>query len=250
MKFLQFPECFHDIVAFSEFLGLFAEFFLHFEIFFEIKVAKLPVYLYHVVELFHIQLIGIVKIPVILHRNRTDGPPPVLYLPECRESRIHVLLFFKQGFQILDDSFLLFEIVLPLLLLLAVVLCPFLSVGIVHRLERLLYLVERIVSSRLFMSFRRIFLRYRILLVFVRDDRVGRYYSGFRLFLDKVLVEGALYGFGFLVQFHPVFIFDKILEHAYKLCKALFRIIYDAFFRLCYIRCQHCIGDQIFTHRI
>ena len=85
MELLEFTEGLDDILVLSQLFSSLAELLLCFKVLLEVKVAKVAVDLDHVVELLHIELIGVVKIPELGCRNRTDLPPAVLEFPEGRE---------------------------------------------------------------------------------------------------------------------------------------------------------------------
>ena len=145
MQFLKLAESLDDILVLREFLGSLAERLLGLKILLEIKIAQIPVDLDHVVELLHIELIGVVQITELRGGNRSDLPPAVLELTEGREGGIHILLLLDQILQILDDSLLLREVILPLGVLLTVVLGTLLLIVGIDTLESGLHSLERVV---------------------------------------------------------------------------------------------------------
>jgi len=104
VELLEFLEGAHDILALGEGLGLLAELGLGLEVLAEIQVAEFAVDLHEVVELLHVQLVGIVDVAEILLRDRTGLAPAVLDLPELREGVLHVALLLDEVLQVLDDG--------------------------------------------------------------------------------------------------------------------------------------------------
>ena len=149
MEFLQFVEGAHHVLVLGEFLGRRAEGFLRLEVLAEVQVAQVAVDLDHVVELLHIELIGIVDVPESRGRHGARLPPAVLEFAESRELRAHILLAFDEGLELLDDGLLLGQVLLAAGVLLLVVLGALLLVVGIHRLEILLHRLERIVLAGL-----------------------------------------------------------------------------------------------------
>ena len=121
MQLLQLLECLHHIFAFCKRFCTSAEPFLCFKVLLEIQVTQLAVYLHHIIELLHIELIGLVDIPVILRRHRTHRSPSVLNIAEHRECLVYILLLFQQSLKVLDHSLFQSQILLSLSLKLPVI---------------------------------------------------------------------------------------------------------------------------------
>ena len=135
MELLEFLERGNDILFLRQFLGLLAELLLGLQVLLEVEVAQVAVDLDQVVELLHVELVGVVDVPEGRDGNRADFAPAVLDLAELREGVPHLALLFDQGFQFLDDGLLLHEVVLALGIELPVVLGALLLVIIVKGLE-------------------------------------------------------------------------------------------------------------------
>ena len=147
VKFLQFMERAYDIFVLGQLLSRLAERLFGLEILAEVQVTEITVDLDHVIELLDIVLVCIVYVPVGARRYRTRFAPAVLEFAEHRETGAHIVLTFHEGLEFIDDSLLLGEVGLALLVLPAVELRAFLLVVGIHRLEVLLHGLERVVQA-------------------------------------------------------------------------------------------------------
>ena len=147
MEFLQLTEGLYHVAALCKRLGLLAKCGLGLEVLLEIEVTEFAVDIHHIIELLHIELVGLVEIPEVLHRYGSYGFPPVLDRPELREGNLHVLLLFEQLLEVFYHGLLEGEIPLPLSLLSLVVFCLFLLEGVIIGLEGLFYSGKRILLS-------------------------------------------------------------------------------------------------------
>ena len=219
MQLLELLEGAHHVLALGEGLGLLAELGLGLEVLAEVQVAEFAVDLHEVVELLHVQLVGIVHIPEILLGNRTDLAPAVLDLAELREGVLHVALLLDEGLQVLDDGLLLHKVGLALGIELAGVLRTLLLIGVVEGLEARLDRGERAQGGA----------HERLGGRFLHGIGIGfldrRVLAGFRLFTGEPLVEGGLDGLGLLGTLHPVGTFRQFLEQSGQLGKGLLAIV-------------------------
>ena len=147
MKLLKLPEGLNYIWIFCKCLCFLAESLLHFQILFKIKVTQFAVNLDHIIELLYIELICFIDISEILRRYRSDSPPSVLDLTECREGSIHILLLFKQRLKIFNYSLLLCKVLFPFLLYLPVIFGTLFPILIIQGLESPFYFCKRILRN-------------------------------------------------------------------------------------------------------
>ena len=197
------------------------------EVLAEIQVTEFAVDLNEVIELLHVQLVGIVDVAEVLLRDRAGFAPAVLDLAELREGVLHIALFVDEGLQVLDDGLLLHEVALALGIELAVVLRALLLIRIVEGLETGLDRGER-AHGRARQGFGRSNFLYGIGIGFI--DR--RILAGLRLFAGQALVEGGLDGLGLLGTFHPVSAFRQFLEQSGQFGQGLLAEIDHRFLRL------------------
>ena len=199
VQLLQLVEGAHHILVVGELLGGLAEGLLGLEVLAEVQVAQVAVDLDHVVELLHIELVGIVDVPESRGRHGARLPPAVLEFAESRELGAHILLAFDEGFELLDDGLLLGQVLLAAGVLLLVVLGALLLVVGIHRLEILLHRLERIVLAGL------------------------RFFGHAALALQATeqLVEGGFDGLGFLGTGHPLGALLQLHKQLGELCERL-----------------------------
>ena len=147
VQLLQLVEGAHHVLVLGELLRGLAESFLGLEVLAEVQVAQVAVDLDHVVELLHIELVGIVDVPECGGGHGARFPPAVLEFAESRELGAHIILTFYEGLELLDDGLLLGQILLPAGVLLLVEFGALLLVVCIQRLEILLHGLERIVLT-------------------------------------------------------------------------------------------------------
>jgi hypothetical protein len=223
VELLELLEGADHVLALGEGLGLLAELGLGLEVLAEIQVAEFAVDLHQVVELLHVELVGVIDIAEILLRDRTGLAPAVLDLAEFREGVLHVALLLDEGLEVLDDGLLLGEVVLALCVELAIVLGALFLISIVKGLEagldggeRAHGLARRGLGGHFFHSFGIGFFDRRIL-------------AGFRLFAGEPLIEGGLQGLSLLGTLHTVFAFRQFLKQSRQFSQGLLAIVDDGF---------------------
>ena len=207
MQLLKLAECLNHVFLLCKGFRILTELFLHLKVLLEIKVTELAVDLHHIIELLHIELIGLSDVSVILCRNLPHRSPTVLDLPEFGESGIYVLLLFEQCLEVGDHSFLQCEVLFPFLLEFLVILGTLLLISVVEFLETGFYRSKRAFFLYVFRNCK----------------------PGIRLLFLEPPVESGLYSLGFLGHLQSFFICGKFLKKSDKLCKGLFRIIYSRF---------------------
>ena len=206
MEFLEFLEGIHHIVVLRQGLGRLAEGRLGLQVLLEIQIPELAVNVHQVVELGHIQLVGVVHVAETLLGNRAHLTPAVLDVPELGESVLHVSGLLHQGLELLDDGLLPGQVLLPLGVQFLVVLCTLLLIGHVQRLETGLDGGKG--THRAALEGNGLLIGRGVLVGFVHDG----VFPGFRLFLGKTLIKGRFDGLGLLGPLHAVFTFRKTLE--------------------------------------
>ena len=114
VEFLEFLEGIHHIVVLRQSLGRLAEGRLGLQVLLEIQIPEFAVNVHQVVELGHIQLVGVVHVAEALLGDGTHFPPAVLDVPELGEGVLHVSGLLHQGLELLDDGLLFGQILFPL----------------------------------------------------------------------------------------------------------------------------------------
>ena len=266
MKFLELFERIHNILILGKFLSRLTEFLFSLKILLEVKVSQISVYLDFIIELLDIELVCIIQIPEVLCRNRSDGAPSCLKVPECGECGPEIILLLDKRLKFINDSLFLGKVVFPFSLYLLIVFGTLFLIFHVYSLESVFKCSERIQCLFFILRFR---LRLDILFccifrsVFFRNFQTGRC-----LFLREFLVKSSLDRLCFLRFRHTVITSCQFLEKLGKFCQSHVRIVCNLFifdfllrrnildlvFRSLghgifkYIWCRFCTRFQFFTH--
>ena len=112
MQFLQLVERLHRRRLGYERLGLLAQLELLLVVLLQVQIAQLLVYLDEVVEVLHMQVVGLPQILDILLRHHADLLPTLLQLAELGKGVVQRLVRIDQLLQLIDDGQLGLEVLL------------------------------------------------------------------------------------------------------------------------------------------
>ncbi|CCX56028.1 unknown [Bacteroides sp. CAG:1060] len=150
VQFLKFMERVYHILVLGKLFRCSAKSLFSLKILLEIQITKIPIDLYHVIELLDIVLIRIIDVAIRLYRYRAGLPPTILKFAERRKLRTYILLSFHQSLQLFYYGFFLFETLFPFGFKTAHVFCPFSLIVGINSLEILLYHFEWIILGTAF----------------------------------------------------------------------------------------------------
>ena len=235
VQFLQLLEGFHHVLVLTQGLGLLAESGLGFQVLLEVQVAEFAVDVYQVVELGHVQLVGIVDVTEILLGHRANLSPAVLDVAELGEGFLHISGLFHQGLQLFDDGLLLLQVLLTLGVLLLIIFGALFLVFHIEGLEAGLNGSER--AHRAALHGNGGIFHGRILVRFLH----GGVFAGFGLFAGKALIEGRFQSLGLLGPLHAVFTGFQLLEQLRQFGKGLLTVVHGGFLDL-----FHSILDAVY----